>query len=326
MWTAREPTRFVVGVNLPWVGYGTDVGASLWFPEGGFSGRPSALDRLDRTLAAIARDGISVARVFLLCDARSGVRFDGDGFTYGLDEAVLPDIDALVAAARRHQVGLIPVLLDFHLCSPATIVNGVQLGGHSRLVTDPAARTTFVDGVIRPIVERYATEDAVIAWDVMNEPEWCLLGQTSSAVPFDALQRFLGEMVRAVHESARQPVTVGSAGTWRLDLVTPLGLDFYQIHWYDRFGWRALSRPVEELGFLDRPAILGEFPGRSRRVTEVLTAATQAGYEGALVWSVLAEDAESGYPEALRAWVRRGHGGDGGDGENGENLTTEKRR
>jgi len=102
------------------------VGASLWFPDGGLSSQPAALDRLARTLAAIAVDGMSAVRVFLLCDARSGVLFDRDGFPAGIDDAVLPDVDAILATARRHHVGVIPVLLDFHLCGEKTIVNGVQ--------------------------------------------------------------------------------------------------------------------------------------------------------------------------------------------------------
>jgi len=307
MWRTPQPGRFVVGVNLPWVGYGTDVGASLWFPDGGLSRQPAALDRLDRTLATIARDGISVVRVFLLCDARSGVRFDSGGIPLGVDEALLPDVDAMLAAARRHHVGVMPVLLDFHLCGPPTIVNGVQLGGHSRLIAESEARTAFIDRVLRPIVERFASDDAVIAWDMMNEPEWCLRGGPRfrrTAVPFDALQRFLGEAVQCVHRSARQPVTIGCAGTWRLGLVTPLDLDFYQVHWYDRFGWPALARPLAELGLQDRPVILGEFAGGSTRVADVLDAAKQAGYEGALIWSALADDEQSAYPPALGEWVR----------------------
>jgi len=311
MWTTREPDRFVVGVNLPWVGYGTDVGASLWFPDGGLSRQPAALERLDRTLASIARDGLSVVRVFLLCDARSGVRFDADGFPLGIDETVLPDVDALLTAARRHHVGLMPVLLDFHLCGAPAIVDGVQLGGRSRIVADRDAGMAFIDRVLRPIVERFGTDDAVIAWDVFNEPEWCLRGRSvpgRTAVSFESLQRFLGETVRCVQRSARQPVTVGCAGTWRLDLVTPLGLDFYQVHWYDRFGWSALARPVAELGLQDRPVILGEFAGRGRRIAGVLDAAKRAGYEGALVWSVLAEDEQSEYPPVLAEWIRRCRG------------------
>jgi len=306
MWRAPEPDRFTLGVNLPWIGYGTDVGASLWFPDGGLSRQPAALDRLDRALEALARDGISVARVFLLCDARSGVRFDRDGVPVGIDAAVLPDIDAMLASARRHRVGLMPVLLDFYLCGARKIVNGVQLGGHSRLLTDHDARTALIERVLRPIVERYADDEAVIAWDVINEPEWCLGGGPLSrrtTVPFDALQRFLGDAVTCVQRSARQPVTIGCAGTWALDLVTPLGLDFYQVHWYDRFGWEALARPVGELGLHDRPVILGEFSGRSTRIAEVLDAAKHAGYQGALAWSVLAEDEHSAYPPLLAEWV-----------------------
>ena len=39
------------------------VGASVWFPDGGLSSQPAALDRLDRTLAAIART--HTVRIFL---------------------------------------------------------------------------------------------------------------------------------------------------------------------------------------------------------------------------------------------------------------------
>src|SRR5687767_11943827 len=139
MWRTPDPERFVVGVNLPWVGYGTDVGASAWFPGGGLARQAVALERLDRTFETLARDGMKVARVFLLCDARSGVRFDAGGTPVGLDAAVLPDIAALADTARRHGIGLVPVLLDFHLCEPLAIVNGVQLGGRAHLIADPGA-------------------------------------------------------------------------------------------------------------------------------------------------------------------------------------------
>jgi hypothetical protein len=99
-------------------------------------------------------------------------------------------------------------------------------------------------------------------------------------------------------------VTVGSAGTWLLDLVRPLALDFYQIHWYDRFGWSKLTRSVDDLDLGDRPVVLGEFAGRGGRRPDVLEAARRAGYEGALVWSVLAEDDQSAYPADVAAWIR----------------------
>jgi hypothetical protein len=306
VWTARDANRFVVGVNLPWISYGTDVGANAWFPHGGLSRQPAALDLLDRTFASLAADGMSVVRVFLLCDARSGVRFDDDGVPIGIDDVVFADVESLIGAARRHQVGVMPVLFDFHLCGPPRIVDRVQLGGRSRLIVDGSRRRALVDRVVRPIVERFGDEEAVVAWDIINEPEWCLRGGLfqRTSVTFDAMQCFLRDVVECVRGAARQPVTVGCAGTWRLNLVKPLGLDFYQIHWYERFGWSALTRPVAELGLDDRPVILGEFAGRSVRIHEILAAAKDAGYEGALVWSALAEDEHSAYPAALGEWVR----------------------
>ena len=309
MWSPGGFDRFVVGANLPWIGYGTDIGASAWFPTGGLSAQPAALDLLDRTFAALAGDGVSVVRTFLLCDARSGVQFDGDGVPTGLDPSVFPDIDALLAAARRHDIQLMPVLLDFHLCTSPRIVDDVQLGGRSRLLADPDARLALVDLVLRPIVERYGHDESIVAWDVMNEPEWCLargLLARRTGVAFALLQDFLGQAIRCVRASARQPVTIGCAGTTRLDLVRPLGLDFYQVHWYEHFGWAALEQPVADLGLGDRPVILGEFPGRSRFVVDVLDAARRAGYAGALVWSVLAGDDQSAYPADLAHWVRTG--------------------
>jgi hypothetical protein len=296
------PDRFVVGVNLPWVGYGTDVGASAWHPSGGLSAQPAALDRLERTFAALERDGISIVRTFLVCDARSGVRFDEAGVPVGLDDAVFPDLDAMIAAARRHHVRLLPVLLDFHLCQPLRMANGVQLGGRSHLIADPDGRSALVDQVLRPIVERYRDDEVVIAWDLMNEPEWCLArgslpGRRSTR--FAILQAFLSQAVAGVRQSASQPITIGCAAATGLDLVRPLALDFYQVHWYEKFGWAALERPVDQLDLNGRPILLGEFPGRSASAARVLETAERAGYAGALVWSVLADDAESAYPPDL---------------------------
>lgn len=306
MWRQRDTTRFVVGANLPWIGYGTDVGASAWFPDGGLSARPDAMQRLDRALGSLADDGLHVVRTFLLCDARSGVLTDAEGRPAGIDAAVLPDIEALLGAADRRGVSILPVLVDFHLCKPARIIDSVQLGGRSSWIESPDSRAAFVDRVIQPIAAAFGAHPAIAAWDVMNEPEWCLGGgpvPRRSVVTSEALGSFLQQLVQCIRANSGQPVTVGCAGTWRLDLVRPLGLDFYEVHWYERFGWPALTRPVAELGLDDRPIILGEFSGRAA-VTAVLDAAAGAGYEGAFVWSVLSEDAASTYPPAIAEWVR----------------------
>jgi hypothetical protein len=298
------PDTFVLGANLPWVGYGTDFGANAWSPAGGLAANPDRLARLDETFARLSADGISLVRVFLLCDARAGVRFDGDGLPVGVDDALFADVDALIASARTHAIRLMPAVFDFHLCNPAKMIDGVQVGGRAHLVTTSEGRSALVECVLSPIARRYGNDETIAAWDVMNEPEWCLKLAASRRVrdPFGALQAFLEGGVRCMRALATQPITIGCAGTWQLDLVRPLGLDFYQVHWYERFGWSRLAQPVSNFA-LDRPVLLGEFSGRTVRLARVLETARRAGYRGALVWSVLADDDQSAYPTELAQWT-----------------------
>lgn len=297
---------FVVGANLPWIRYGADFGANAWSPGGGLAAQPELRATLEETLRRLAADGLTILRVFMLCDLRAGVRFDADGLPVGVDDALFADMDALMAAARRHAIRLLPVLIDFHICNPLQVVNGVQVGGRSHLIATSEGRSALVESIVAPIARRYGADGTVAAWDVMNEPEWCLRLASSRRVrdPFGSLQTFLGAAVTCLRATASQPVTVGCAGTWQLDLVRPLGLDFYQVHWYERFGWARLAQPVTQFG-LDRPVLLGEFSGRTARIARVLETARLAGYSGALVWSVLAEDDQSGYPDQLVTWAQQ---------------------
>ena len=164
-----------------------------------------------------------------------------------------------------------------------------------------------------PLLERFGRSDVVFAWDLMNEPEWATLGaggyDPGATVARRTMRAFLGELREAARDRVTQPVTVGLASLAGLSLVRELGLDFYQVHWYDSLGRRHRpERPVGPLG-LDRPLVLGEFPTRGSAYTagELLQAARDAGYAGAFAWSVLAEDAFSAGVEsatAVAAWAR----------------------
>jgi hypothetical protein len=109
------------------------------------------------------------------------------------------------------------------------------------------------------------------------------------------MRAFIGDVRALVHELTPHAATVGLASARGLPLVGGLGLDVYQVHWYDRFDRRTpLGRPVSELG-ADAPVLLGEFPTRaSRRApADILRAAREAGYAGALAWSAQASDGAS---------------------------------
>ena len=294
------PKPFLVGANLPWIDYGCDFGASAWFPGGGLGARPDALARFTGLMDRLAADGVSVVRLFLLCDLRSGVRFDADGDPLGLDDALVRDADAAFDSAAVRGMRLLPVLFDFHVCAGARAVNGVQVGGRGALLADPGKRQRLISRVVRPVVERYGRHPGVAAWDLFNEPEWCTRpfapAGGSGVMDLVHMRQCLAELTACLHAAACQPVTVGLASAAHLDLVRGIGLDFYQVHWYDPFGWAALAGPVDRLG-LDRPVLLGEFPGRCATASQadIASAARHAGYAGALVWSVASHDSASLY-------------------------------
>ena len=304
-----DKLSFVLGANLPWVRYGGDFGGNAWSPAGGIASR----DESDTLLAIFDRLralGVTVVRWFLLCDMRAGVRFDGDGVPVALDPAVERDLDVALRLLERRGLRMMPVLFDFHLCRPRRFVNGVQLGGRSRLLRVAEFRGRLLEAVVEPLLVRYGSDPHIAAWDLLNEPEWATFGVGTwnpvTSVSRGAMRAYLGEGASLVHALSNHGVTVGSASAATLDLVRGLGLDFYQPHWYDRLDRRApITRDCGTLG-CDAPVVLGEFPtrGSKRAPGDLIALARQAGYAGAYFWSVLADDAHSEF-DALETALAR---------------------
>jgi len=338
---AFGPNRFLLGANLPWLRYGFDFGASFATPSGGLHASAEAVRSLDGSFERLRRDGVEYARVFLFCDGRAGIRFDEDGTPEGLDGAVFPDVDVLLAAAERHRIGLFLVLFDAGLVAAASVVDGAACGGHSAVLIEPAKRDALFERVLEPLLVRYGAHPAIEGWDIFDEPEcatlgmhcpnpmasasarrWGRLGRVLTAaarglglarscaagpalVPSSAMRSFLGAAVRAVHQHTKALATVGLASTANLALVEGLGLDFYQAHWWEPYGDGPLRRAAADFR-LDRPLVLGAFPAttKTKSVKTVLDTARCAGYGGALLWSARAVDARSGQDGQLGPWAR----------------------
>ena len=158
------PPAFFVGANLPWIRYGGDFGANAWAPAG--LSQHSEPDRIASLFETLRAHGITTIRWFFLCDGRAGVRFGADGFPDGLDDVVFRDVDTALSWAERAGLGVLPVLLDFHWCMPARMVNGVQLGGRRLVLSRPSGRKRLIETVIAPLLERYGRDSRVHGWDL----------------------------------------------------------------------------------------------------------------------------------------------------------------
>jgi hypothetical protein len=300
VFTATSP--FSVGANLPWIRYGGDFGANAWRPQGGLAAggiAPELRARIDD----LRGRGLTAIRWFLFCDGRAGICFADDGTPTGLDDRVLPDLDAAVTFSAEAGVRIMFTLFDFLWCAPRLRERGVDMHGRRRVLADERHRAMLLDRVVAPVLQRYAHHPAVCGWDIINEPEWATAGlggrSHRRSVPFGVMKTFIADMAALVHRTASQPVTVGLASARWIDLARDCGLDFYQVHWYDHLD-ATLPNPVTDLR-LDRPVILGEYPtNRSNRSPEtILQLARDAGYVGAWFWSIQANDDASAYTAGL---------------------------
>lgn len=298
-----------MGANLPWWNYGTDFGRSAWGHHG--VSVPLVREKIGREFAVLSDAGVRVIRWFVFCDGRCGIRFDVAGMPAGIDDCVVSDLDAALTIAEQHEIGLNLVLLDFHWMLDKKVSAGVQGGGHAPVINDSAGQRALVERVFQPLLSRYGGHRAILAWEVMNEPEWVIvecgasqgLREASTLANFQAFTRLVAD---AVHRLTSSYVTLGSAKAKWVGNWMGQGLDYYQAHyWYDP---RNPSRdvdlyhvPYHDLG-LDAPLVVGEFPANPIHnraadytppqisMTDYLDTFRAAGYAGAWLWSFRGAD------------------------------------
>jgi len=304
--------KFVLGINYPWLNYAHDFGvAPAWSHDG--ASHPSMKAKINQDLAWLKANGVHTIRWFVFADGRASPDFEEDGSVKGLDNKFFEDMDTALQVAQENEISVMFVLFDYLMCEEARVDNGVQLGGRATLITDPARREQLHSRVLKPMLERYGRHPAIVAWDIMNEPEGAMTvtgGQwVSGAVSEEQMQTFVREVAGVIHRYASQPVTLGSSSRGMLSRWKDAGLDFYQFHYYDPMEAEyPLDTPFAGLG-LDKPCIVGELPTRNnkRAVRQYLDSVSTNGYAGAFLWSLRATDESSdlqGSIHEVSAWIK----------------------
>ena len=123
---------------------------------------------------------------------------------------------------------------------------------------------------------------------------------------------FAQTTIDAIHNIAGAYATIGSADMKWAQNWLGLGLDYYQIHFYDwmhPYSTDNLFDTRAEALELDRPVVVGEFPADHSTVAEMdeyLDKWYKSNYAGAWPWSFSGTDAYGRLPEGpLRAFARR---------------------
>ena len=287
---------YLFGINYPWSHYGHDFGSNAWGHHGVSNEYSTVYIDFDELMGA----GLRAVRWFLFCDGRASPEFDSNGTVTGFDSQFYTDMDAALDIAKKHGIYILFSLFDFYLCDTIKMSGGVQMGGHSDLISDFSKRQSFLDNALVPMLQRYASHPNILAWEVMNEPEWVMVvdggGNVGIPVTLEEMQNFSILIYETVKQFApNQLVTVGCASKKWIDLWQGVEMDFYQIHYYDWMEpWYPFDVPFDSLG-LDKPCIIGEFPTSSSNITveTYLEKIWTNNYAGSFGWSYKASDAFS---------------------------------
>jgi hypothetical protein len=316
---------FFLAVNYPWLNYGRDFGRSPW----GYTG--AAFPQTQETVASdfmrIQSSGASVVRWFLLCDGRSGIRYQ-NGVPAGPDEFLFKDVAAALELASQSGLQLCFSLFDFlWLQAPdepkpaSTVATGPAFSGRGALQF-AGGREALLQRILIPLFREFRAHPGLFAWEIVNEPEWAIpefQPSPRATLPFAEAHAFFAEIAQAIREEiGGVPATLGSARLQWVRAWSEIGLDLLQAHYYpqlERDQSRSLSQQLAGLATLEQPLWLGELPALDRdspsySLEAALTACRSAGLAGAGIWRW--RPPESGgsdvafgsvQPETLSAWL-----------------------
>jgi len=285
--------------------------------------------------SAVARCGGGRFR----CHPRSG-RFGGslvspwrwtqrypvqNGVPVGPDDLLFADVAAALDLASRSNLRLCFSLLDFSWLQTRSVAqppvatppfpgrNALQFAG---------GREALLQRVLIPLFRAFRAHPALLAWEIVNEPEWAIpefQRSRQATLPFAHAHAFFAEVAQAIHEEAGGvPATLGSARLQWLRAWCEIGLDLLQAHYYpqlERDPSLALAQQVAGLKDLARSVWLGELPARDPSTPDyflatALSACCDAGLAGAAVWRWRPPEPNgsdvafgSVQPEILSAWL-----------------------
>jgi len=295
--------RFMVGTNWAWNQWGGDFGGiSAW----GSQGVSAGANDFSSKMAEMQGGGVSVIRWWMF------PRFLSDGISWGSDDApsgvsgsLTADVQKALELAEQHDVYVMLTPFSFDNFKATATEGGLLSRGIEPMVTNATLRKKLLDNLIVPVadaVESSPYKHRMIAWDLINEPEWAVSGANKyggeafdpdaslQAVSHDQMETFLTELAAALRAHSSALLSVGGAAIKWYDAWLKVDQDFYMFHYYD---WVYQYYPYtsynpQTLG-LTKPVVIGEFPNQGLTAVgsadKVLAELWQYGFAGGLTWA-----------------------------------------
>ena len=321
---AMAPCRtFFLAVNYPWLSYGSDFGRSPW-GHSGVSGEETR-KVVAADFAKIRSSGAKVVRWFLLCDGRSGIRYD-QGIPAGPDDLLFSDVGGALEIAAGSELKICFSLLDFLWLESPEGKSGSSdpppdLPGRNALQF-AGGREALLQRVLIPLFREFRSHPALFSWEIVNEPEWAIpefQRSPKAGLNLADARAFFAEIAQAIHEeSGGVPATLGSARLQWLRAWSEIELDLLQAHYYPQLESDqplSLAEQLAALAGLSEQLWLGELPARdpstpAYSLEAALTACREAGLAGAGIWRWRSPDPGgsdlafgSVQSESLSAWL-----------------------
>lgn len=271
-WQGEE--WFLLGVNMPWFNWSCDFGCNA---NGGVS---STKSEIGARLAVAKQAGMRNLRWWLFPGDPWQIQRDAKGAPLAIDPAVYADIDAALALASENDM-----YLTFTLFSAPSAIP-------SSWLSDPVQREGLAS-VLGTLFAHYNGNQRILAWDIVNEPEWDIWNGRADQ---DEVVAMVTSIAAEAHKNSGQLVTVGQAALDGLPMWADAGLDFHSPHWYDAMAkddWCAICTDYASLKAkydLDIPVVIGElYAGTDAGALNRLNELYGKGYAGAWAWSLFPE-------------------------------------
>ncbi len=317
--SAELKESFSYGINYAWKNYSGDFGGISAWAKKGVAADPTPYQE---ELNDMAANGIEVVRWWVWPEFwTDAITFDADGAPNQLGQQAIDDALKALELADEAGIRVMLCLYSFDGFRPTREDYGLTMTGYRDIVIDDTKRSKLMSNVVRPLVAALAKSphlSALHSWDVINEPEWAMTGKNKyggndfepssdlEPVTHDQMEVFLGDTIKIMRqETPNIPVTIGSAAVKWLNAWQNTDIDFYQPHIYDWVNdYWPYSKSPTELGFGDKPMIMGEYPVEGLNAADhktMLQSWYDNGYAGALGWDYRITHSPGESPDVLNA-------------------------